>query len=256
MRKVSIVIPTCNEKENIEPLIREIDDALRDIDHEVIFVDDSTDDTTRIIDKIARQKAHVKYIHRKGKKGLASAVVLGFQMAKGEYLACMDGDLQHPPKILLPMYAAMEAGADLCLPSRFIKGGRDGGLNPCRKLISVTAGMIGKLLVKALRPVSDPTGGLFMARRSVVESANLKPVGWKILAEILATARYARIIEIPYAFAGRNAGSSKMSSKAALQYLQQCLSLRKRSRNNQKVIIKRWSYEKTLKIMRKGALSH
>ncbi len=244
MRKVSIIVPTYNEKDNIELLIERIDSALCEIDHEIIFVDDSDDDTPDVIEKIAVNKPHVRLKHRTKEKGLATAVLAGFEMAEGVYLACMDADLQHPPEILYPMYMAMESGADYCLPSRFIKGGSDGGLNLYRKLVSATARKLGQIMLKSIRCVSDPTGGLFMVKKSVIDNSSMKPIGWKILIEALATSHYSRIIEIPYTFLPRNAGESKIDMKVTIEYLQQCMSLQKRSTINKNVIVKRWSPEK------------
>ena len=250
MRKLSIIIPTYEEKENIRLLVKRIETALFQIDHEILFVDDSKDDTTQIIESIAQKNPRVKLIHRTGKLGLSSAVLLGFEMAEGEYLACMDADLQHPPETLLPMYVAMETGADFCLASRFIKGGNDGGLPLFRKIVSGTARRVGWAMIPSLRRISDPTGGFFMVRKAVVKTADLRPLGWKILIELLATARYRRIIEIPYAFADRNAGRSKISCQTVLAYLQQCRLLQKRGRCQQKVIVKRWSREKIKEMLR------
>ena len=244
MNKLSIIIPSFNERDNIEILVERIDNTLVEIDHEIIFVDDSDDDTPEIIEKISRLKPHVRLKHRTGKKGLATAVLEGFNMAEGVYLACMDADLQHPPEILYPMYMAMESGADYCLPSRFIKGGSDGGLNLYRKLVSATARKLGQIMLKSIRCVSDPTGGLFMVKKSVIDNSSMKPIGWKILIEALATSHYSRIIEIPYTFLPRNAGESKIDMKVTIEYLQQCMSLQKRSTINKNVIVKRWSPEK------------
>ncbi len=251
MKKLSIVVPTYNEKDNINLLVKRIDDALEGIDHEIIFVDDSDDDTPKVIERIAKINHHVRFKHRTGKKGLSTAVLTGFAMADGDYLACMDADLQHPPEILYSMYVAMETGGDYCLPSRFIIGGSDGHWNLYRKLVSFTARMYGKLMLRPLRPISDPTGGLFMVRREVMEDAHMKPIGWKILVEALSTTHYTRIIEIPYTFSKRYRGETKINMTVTLQYLKHCLSLRKRCVSNEHVTVKRWSREKMSRMMRR-----
>lgn len=251
MKKLSIVVPTFNERDNVEVLVNQIDEALAGIPHEIFFVDDSTDDTPDVIAKIAYEKSHVRYIHRKNGKGLADAVLLGFRNADGDYLACMDADLQHPPKVLLPMYVAMETGADWCIPSRLIPGGDDGGLNWYRKLISGTARAIGKIMLPCLRKISDPTSGLFMFRKEIIKNADMRPVGWKIMVEVLATAKYSKIIEIPYTFAQRVAGESKIDSKTTIQYLEQCFSLRRRAVKNKNVIVRRWSKKRMEELVHK-----
>lgn len=251
MSKVSIVVPSYNERDNVEKLVSQIDDALVGVSHEILFIDDSTDDTPQILEKLCRELPHVRYQHRTSEKGLATAVILGFRLAKGEYLACMDADLQHPPKILRSMYAALESGADFCIPSRLIPGGDDGGLNWYRKFVSGTARKIGQILLPCLRSISDPTSGLFMFRREAIKEADLRPIGWKIMVEVLAMSKYKKVIEIPYAFQQRTAGESKLDTKVTLQYLQQCLGLTKRAVRNPGVIVERWSHgrmeEETIK---------
>lgn len=227
---LSVVIPTYNEKNNLEPLIREIDAALSDVcAYELIFVDDSTDDTPRLLEEISGARADVFYLHRDEKKGLASAAALGFHKAKGDMIAVMDADLQHPPQLLCAMYEAIAGGADIVLPSRYIEGGQDEGLSFFRKLASNCARYIGKLLLKSLRHISDPTSGYFMMKREVVVGTRLRPIGWKILMEVLVMGKYARVEELPYAFRKRHADQSKMSVKATVQYFLHILSLIARS---------------------------
>ena len=166
---LSVVVPTFNEGKNIRNLVTQIDEALKGIDYEILFVDDSKDDTPQIIMEVAKDFPAVRMEHRTGESGLATAVLKGFRLAKGEYMACMDADLQHPPIVLKYMYKAMEAGADFCIPSRLIPGGDDGGLNWYRKFVSGTARKIGQIMLPCLRQISDPTSGLFMFRREVIE---------------------------------------------------------------------------------------
>jgi len=126
--RISVVVPTYNESENVGNLVNQIDYALRGIEYEVIFVDDSTDDTVDAIKAVMKENANVRMEHRETEKGLATAVLKGFSLANGDYIAVMDADLQHPPTILRSMYAVMETGVDFCVPARFIPGGSDGGL--------------------------------------------------------------------------------------------------------------------------------
>ena len=222
-----------------------MDDALTGIDHEIVFIDDSTDDTPEILEKLSKENDHVFYEHRTGETGLATAVIRGFRIAKGDILACMDADLQHPPKVLRPMYAAVMSGADFCIPSRFIPGGDDGGLNLYRKLVSGTARWMGKILLPCLRKISDPTSGLFMFRKECIENADLQPVGWKIMVEVLAMSEYSTVIEIPYGFQDRESGESKLSGKVTMQYIQQLLMLMKRSTKRKGITVIRWGSEYT-----------
>lgn len=243
MKKLSVVIPSYNEKDNIHTLVEQIDNALTGIDHEIVFVDDSTDGTEKVIAEVSTSKPYVKCYHRENEKGLATAVLLGFRKANGDYLACMDADLQHPPAILRTMYAAMESGADFVIPSRLIPGGDDGGLNWYRKLVSGTARYIGKILLPCLRPVSDPTSGLFMFKKEAINGADVRPIGWKIMVEVLAMARYDTIVEIPYKFQDRVAGESKLDSTVTMQYLQQCFDLMTRASKKKGASVTKWTPE-------------
>ena len=244
MGRISVVVPTYNESENVGNLVNQIDYALRGIEYEVIFVDDSTDDTVDAIKAVMKENANVRMEHRETEKGLATAVLKGFSLANGDYIAVMDADLQHPPTILRSMYAVMETGVDFCVPSRFIPGGSDGGLGPYRKLVSGVARYIGKIMLPSLRKITDPTSGLFMFRRAVIEGADLRPIGWKIMVEVLAMGTYKSVVEIPYKFQARPAGESKLSSKVTIEYLKQVAELTKRGKKQSDVTVSRWSSDK------------
>ena len=257
--RISVVVPVRNEAENIGPLLSEISKALAGISFEVIFVDDSTDDTPGIIrEEAARSRAPVRMEHREGQSGLASAVLRGFELAAGDFVAVMDADLQHPPAMLRSMYGAMLHGADLCLPSRRIPGGGDPGLKGFRKLVSSAAAWMGKIMVARLRPLSDPTGGLFMVRRPLLEGAGMKPIGWKILAEVAAVCPCEKVIEIPYVFQKRNSGTSKISLKVTLEYIGQLFSLLTRARKGSRFRVERWSDQQVAESLEelKGAQNH
>ena len=240
LKRLSVVIPTFNEEPNIHRLVSEIDKALKQIPYEIIFVDDSTDDTPKVIEAEMAANQHIRLEHREHGDGLSGAVIRGFALATGDYLAVMDADLQHPPAVLLDMYCAMRRKADICIPSRFIPGGSDGGLDIIRKTISAVARYAGKILLPSLRKISDPTGGLFMFRREILEGAELTAIGWKILVEVLGPCRYSRITEIPYAFADRNAGETKLSLSVSMDYLKQLAGLIKRGTVND-VWVERWT---------------
>ena len=97
---LSVVVPTFNEGKNIRNLVTQIDDALKGIDYEILFVDDSKDNTPDVIREVAKDFPQIRLEHRTGETGLATAVLKGFELAKGKYMACMDADLQHPPIVL------------------------------------------------------------------------------------------------------------------------------------------------------------
>ena len=246
MIMLSVVIPTFNESKNIRNLVAQIDVALKGVDYEIVFVDDSKDNTPDVIMEVAKEYPQVRMEHRKNGTGLATAVLDGFKLAKGEYMACMDADLQHPPIVLKYMYRAMESGADFCIPSRLIPGGDDGGLNWYRKFVSGTARKIGQVMLPCLRKISDPTSGLFMFRREVIENADLQPIGWKIMVEVLAMGTYSKVVEIPYKFQQRTEGESKLSGKVTLEYLKQLKNLRKRYNKSNRYEVEIWSTERMM----------
>jgi dolichol-phosphate mannosyltransferase len=197
--------------------------------YEIIFVDDSTDDTPEKLKSLTKMDPHVRYEHRINERGLGTAVVRGFELAQGDNITVMDADMQHPPEMLLLMLKEIGLGADIVIPSRFIPGGNDGGLNIFRKLISATARYMGKIALKSLRPINDPTSGYFMFRKSVIKGVDLKPIGWKILIEILARGNYEKVTEIPYRFHARAAGESKMSVQEQWNYVRHLINLVKNS---------------------------
>ena len=214
---LSVVIPTFNESKNIRNLVTQIDDALKGIDYEIVFIDDSKDNTPDVINEVAKDFPAVRMEHRTNGTGLATAVLRGFKIAKGEYLACMDADLQHPPIVLKYMYKAMESGADFCIPSRLIPGGDDGGLNWYRKFVSWTARKIGQVMLPCLR---------------------------KIMVEVLAMGTYKKVIEIPYKFQQRTEGESKLSGRVTMEYLKQLMNLRKRYNKSNTYTVETWSVKK------------
>ncbi|HEX3016150.1 MAG TPA: polyprenol monophosphomannose synthase [Desulfobacteria bacterium] len=226
---LSVIVPTYNESQNVSLLSSLVAQVLAAIDYELIFVDDSTDNTPQVLEELRGQDSHVRYLHREGERGLGTAVVNGFRIAKGEFIAVMDADLQHPPEALPAMLKAIQAGADLVIPSRFRSGGSDGGLKLHRKLVSWVARVCGKVLLKRLRGISDPTGGFFMLRRQVIERVSLNPIGWKILIEVLVRGDYQQVAELPYTFAPRAHNISKMGWREQFEYLQHLIRLVERS---------------------------
>jgi len=217
---LSVIVPTLNEPHNVEELSRRIASALTQIvPFEIIFVDDSADETPQVLKKLSDTYAFVRYVHRQKNTGLAMAAVEGFGLAYGETLAVIDADLQHPPQLLAIMYREIEKGADIVLPSRYVESEQSEGLNFVRQIISSGAKRIGMIFVPALRQISDPTGGYFMFRSSVIAGKKLRPIGWKILVEVMALGNYSSVVEVPYEFQERYTGYSKMSFKVSMQYL-------------------------------------
>jgi dolichol-phosphate mannosyltransferase len=218
---LSLIIPTFNECENVRVITQRIKAVLDPlaISYEIWFIDDSKDNTPDILKQLSDSIPQVNYVHRENARGLGTAVVEGFSKATGQYLIVMDADLQHPPELLPAMLEQLKQGNEVVIPSRFVAGGSDGGLNAFRKLVSWTARVIGQIALKRLRHISDCTGGYFGINRKVIEKADLDPIGWKILMEVLIKGHYSKVAEVPYEFVDRHAGESKMSLKEQWNYL-------------------------------------
>lgn len=235
---VSIIIPTFNEKINVVKIANGIKSVVDNVyDYEIIFVDDSVDDTIKYLGNLQKSYKNIKYLHRSGKRGLATAVVSGIAISRGAVIVVMDSDLQHPPKLLLEVVDAVKRGYDIVIPSRRLSGGDEKGFNIFRKFISHTAAFIGKLFLKELRNISDPTGGFFAFKRKVVDGVVLNPIGWKILMEILVRGRYTRVKEIPYKFEKRHYGNSKMSLLQQINYLRHIFRLVRYSTEDRRIFM-------------------
>lgn len=216
---LSVVIPTRNERENIPRLLEALRAVLSGLDYELVFVDDSTDGTDAVLAGLAREDARVRLYHRDRGDGLAGAVVAGFGLSRGRLIGVMDADLQHPPRILQALVQRLDADrADIAVASRYLPGAGRPGLGPGRRLVSQGTRLVSKVFLAAARRSSDPLSGCFVLRREVLEGVTLRPVGFKILLEVLARGRYTRVIDIPYVFAERGAGRTKATLRQGLDY--------------------------------------
>lgn len=224
------MVPTYNEAPNIAELVRRITAAVPSIDAEIIFVDDSKDDTPRVIEEVARTaQLPVRLIHRdKPTGGLGGAVVEGFGSAESDLCLVMDGDLQHPPEKIPEMYARMlHGGVDVVVASRYSGEGSASGLaDRTRVLVSKASTAVTRAMFPIrLRGVTDPMTGFFLVDRRAVDHETLQPRGFKILLEILAR-RVLRPVEVPFDFADRFAGESKASFRQGMHFLTQLTALR------------------------------
>ena len=232
---LSIVVPTFNEAPNIAELVERVTAAVARIpsdgfEAEVIFVDDSTDDTPAVIAQVAASAAlPVRLIHRRRRTGgLGGAVMEGFAAARSDALLVMDGDLQHPPEKIPALYERFRRGdVDVVVASRYAGDGTSKGLaDSTRVLVSKTSTVLTKAMFPIrLRDVSDPMTGFFLIDRQAVDAAALRPRGFKILLEILARGTM-RVAEVPFDFADRHAGASKASFRQGLHFLAQLTGLR------------------------------
>jgi len=220
--ELTLVIPTFNERGNLPELIRRVDAALAGVEWEMIVVDDnSPDGTSALAKEIARKDPRVRCLRRVNRRGLAGACIEGMLASSAPVVAVMDADLQHDERILPSMLAKIRSGADLVVGSRHVEGGSaEGGFSRSRAALSAFATRLAK---KALRAdFSDLMSGFFMLRREIVEDCapDLVPAGFKILADIVASAKQPlKIEEVGYMFRERLAGESKFDLKVGLDFL-------------------------------------
>ena len=216
---LSLIIPTYNEAQNIKKLLEEIKNILDGKRFEIIIVDDNSPDGTAEIAREFINLLAIRVIKRK-KRGLATAVVRGFKEAKGDFIGVIDGDLSHPPAVLLDLLQKIK-NYDIAIASRFAEGGNVEKWPINRKVLS----KIAVFLTKPLTKVKDPLSGYFIVKKEVIENANLQPAGYKILLEILAKGNYKNFVEIPYVFRNRLFGKSKLNLKEYFLYLIHILKL-------------------------------
>jgi dolichol-phosphate mannosyltransferase len=220
---LSVIVPSFNERPNVAPMVAKLDAALAGIAWEVIYVDDnSPDGTSREVRRIAQHDPRVRCIRRIGRRGLASAVIEGALSSSADYVAVIDGDLQHDETLLAVMLRALQAGGyDIAVGSRHLEGGDNAGLrSPFRHVLSDG----GIWLAQAFLPVrlTDPMSGFFMLPRPLFENLarRLNGQGFKILLDlVLSSPSPLRVLEVPARFRERAAGESKMDALVAIQFV-------------------------------------
>ncbi len=232
MRAV-VCLPTYDEIDNLEPMLRALAVVLGPDDRVLVIDDNSPDGTGDLADRLAEKLDFVDVLHREKKQGLGPAYLEGFKhaLATGaRYVVEMDCDFSHDPADVPRLIATCEAGADLVLGSRYVEGGgvTDWGL--IRRGISKGGSLYTRLL---LMPVRDPTGGFKCFRREVLETIDLDAVrarGYAFQIELTYRALRAgfRVVEVPIRFADRTVGGSKMSRAIVLEAIWQVPLLRAR----------------------------
>jgi dolichol-phosphate mannosyltransferase len=221
--ELTLVIPTYNERANIAPLLAQVEAALVGVSWDAVFVDDSTDGTDEVLARLAATDRRIRLIHRdENRGGLAGAVVEGLAEVDGTYVCVLDADLQHPPECIPAMLGeARRTAADVVVASRYVRGGSAEGLaGPFRRFCS--SGL--KWLSRAAFPlrlarISDPLGGYFIVRRAILQGVALRPVGYKILLEILVRCQWQVAREVPYRFRPRRYGQTKATFRQGLLFL-------------------------------------
>jgi dolichol-phosphate mannosyltransferase len=221
--RLTIVVPTFNERDNIAMLVKSVDEVLRGkIAWEIVFVDDnSPDGTAEFAKKLSQTDPRVRCIRRINRRGLSGACIEGMLSSSAPYIAVMDADLQHDESILPTMLERLTAGdVDIVVGSRLGEGGSAaGGLSAKREMSSrIVASIVTRFFP---RGVTDVLSGFFMIRREAFDvlAPQLEQSGFKILADILITSGDSlRVAEIGFTFRARQAGVSKLDSRVVLDF--------------------------------------
>ena len=219
--RFALVIPTLNEAKNIPVLIDRVQIALArvDLDYELLVVDDdSPDGTAEIVNQYAGRDPRIRLLVRRGERGLAGAVIHGWEHTDARLLGVMDADLQHPPETLPKLLSAVREGNDIAIASRYAQKNSITNWNALRHFISRCSTLATLPLQRNGLRIKDPLSGFFVVRRECIEGLNLQRDGFKILLEILVEGRINKAVEVPFRFSARYAGSSKANVRVALQY--------------------------------------
>lgn len=229
--RFSLVIPTYKESQNVHKIVAQLsqllDEAIPGAYELIVVDDDSPDNTWKIAQELMPQYPQLRVMRREKERGLSTAVIRGWQAARGEVLGVIDADLQHPPELLLQLWGEIQRGGDLAVASRHVEGGGVSDWSIVRRFLSRGAQTLGLIILpEVIGRVSDPMSGYFMVRRSCIAGRTLSPLGYKILIEVLARGRVPWIGEVGYVFQEREYGESKVTGKQYVDYLRHLLRLR------------------------------
>jgi dolichol-phosphate mannosyltransferase len=228
-----VCLPTYNERENLEPMLRALGEVLGPDDRVLVIDDNSPDGTGELADRLAGELGFVDVLHRERKEGLGPAYLAGFRVAlaeRAEYVLELDCDFSHDPKDV-PRLLAAAADADLVLGSRYVPGGSVENWGPLRRAISAGGSLYARLVLGV--PIRDLTGGFKCFRRVVLESIPLDEVrskGYAFQIELTyrAIRKGFRVREVPIRFVDRVVGGSKMSRRIVLEAIWKVPALRVR----------------------------
>ena len=232
--KAVVCLPTYNEAENVEPMVRALGEVLPEGGRVLVIDDGSPDGTGAIADRLAAELEWVDVLHRERKQGLGRAYVAGFERALAdgaELVLEIDCDFSHDPKDVPRLIAAVEGGADLALGSRYVPGGGTANWGLLRRAISRGASIYTRTL---LMPVHDATGGFKCFHRRVLESIDLERIDaagyvFQIETTFRALRKGFRVEEVPILFTDRTRGQSKMSRAIVLEAVWKVPALRLRA---------------------------
>ena len=219
---VSVIVPTYRESANIPILFERIKRVLDGAPWELVVVDDdSPDGTSSVAFALAAEDRRIRCLRRVNRSGLAGAVIEGWMSSSADFVAVIDGDLQHDESILPKMYEALARGSgNLAIGARIRNASGSGSLSPARQALSDLGAWFFRRI--AGTTVADPMSGFFMIRREIVSrlAPRLSPDGFKILVDVILSAGGGlKIVEIPYEFRKRNAGESKLTPLVGIDFL-------------------------------------
>lgn len=225
MYDLTVIIPTFNEEANIRNIVMAVDAVFYEhsLHGQILVVDDdSADDTISIVRELMRTKENVAILVRKHDHGLSQSVADGFSLASSDVFFVIDADFSHPPVLIPRMYEEIRKGNDIVIGSRYMEGGGIKKWPLKRRIISIGATFLGRLLFP---DITDPVSGFFAVKKEVVHTAPLKPRGYKILLEVLGKGTWEKDKEIPFEFVDREIGSSKMKLTTIVEYARQVLDI-------------------------------
>jgi len=210
----SLVIPTYNERENVEPLLRTLSKVLSHIRHELIVVDDdSPDGTGEKVEHLALEIPEIRLVHRKvAQRDQAQALLEGLRISRGSILGSINADGSHPPEVVPVLLAKIAEGEfEMVIGSRYVARGAISRWPWYRRGFSSLATAITRSLLRL--QIRDPLSGFYVVRREVYERAieTASPRGFKLLLELCLHGRPSKVAEVPIRFTNRNRGKSKVS---------------------------------------------
>jgi dolichol-phosphate mannosyltransferase len=225
MYDLTVIIPTFNEEANIRNIVMAVDAVFHEhsLHGQILVVDDnSSDGTISIVQELKRMQENVDILVREQDHGLSQSVAAGFSHASSDVFIIIDADFSHPPVLIPRMYDEIRQGNDIVIGSRYMEGGGIRKWPLKRRIISIGATFLGRLLFP---DITDPVSGFFAVRKEVVENAPLKPRGYKILLEVLGKGRWEKDKEIPFEFVDRETGSSKLKIRTIIDYARQVVDI-------------------------------
>ena len=250
MYDLTVIIPTFKEESNIGTIIEIVEAVFsrNAINGEILVVDDNSPDwTVELVRELQKTKPHISLVVRTADPGLSQSVVEGFRQAQSDVFLVMDADLSHPPALIPVMLEGIRAGNDIVIGSRYMEGGGIKKWPLKRRIISMGATFLGRLLFPEIH---DPVSGFFAVKKSVVEPAPLRPRGYKILLEVLGKGTWQKAKEIPFEFVDRATGSSKLGGRTIIEYAGQVIDNARFSWNHHENIV----WQEWVKLFKFGAV--